>query len=90
MKMSRFKEARWVLGDTHFNSNGLFDRIYHKAYKTKDDYIEGIIKNYNNIVNKDDVVIFLGDLGDKRLLPDLIPRMNGYKILIKGNHDDIR
>ena len=39
----------------------------------------------------EDIVYFLGDLTmsiDREYLMNLISRLNGYKIMIKGNHDE--
>lgn len=53
-----------------------------------------IKKNYNEIVQENDFVIFLGDLScsrnpDKIYIKNYIRSLNGRKILIKGNHDNL-
>jgi calcineurin-like phosphoesterase family protein len=48
---------------------------------------EYMIMQHNRVVGPKDKVYFLGDLAmSKKLLP-IIHRMNGEKILIRGNHD---
>jgi calcineurin-like phosphoesterase family protein len=44
---------------------------------------------WNECVGIYDTVYFLGDfaMGPKILIPHVLKRLNGYKILIKGNHD---
>ena len=47
-----------------------------------------LIANWNEVVSVDDDVWHLGDVGmDSRKLVDIIPRLNGNKYLILGNHD---
>lgn len=41
------------------------------------------IKNINKRITKNDTIIFLGDIGDI----ECIKQINGYKVLITGNHD---
>lgn len=88
-KLNLIYQAKWVIGDNHFNDAGMFRRVYSKKFKTKEDYINKTIIMFNKIVEPDDVVIFLGDLGDRNLLPDILKRMNGRKVLIVGNHDNL-
>ncbi|HZJ89514.1 MAG TPA: metallophosphoesterase [Bacilli bacterium] len=84
----KYKEVSFVVGDLHFGDEGLFNLVYFRDFLTKEAYIEQVITNYNKIVAKNAVVIFLGDLGRKDALEKYIPRLNGYKILILGNHDE--
>lgn len=54
---------------------------------------EAILRNHNEVVKPNDTVYVLGDLmlGDKDDESlELISRMNGYKIVILGNHDSTR
>ncbi|MDD3263411.1 MAG: hypothetical protein PHT94_00785 [Candidatus Nanoarchaeia archaeon] len=51
-----------------------------------------IIKEYNNIVGKDDICYILGDISlncSKGETKEIIQRLNGTKILIAGNHDNL-
>ncbi len=41
------------------------------------------VDNINKIVNKQDTLIILGDIGN----PELLSKVRGYKVLITGNHD---
>lgn len=78
----------FLIGDLHFGDNGMFRRVYSKVFATKEEYMETLVKNYNNIVGNHHKVLFLGDLGQGEELRKYIPQMNGYKILILGNHDN--
>ena len=49
-----------------------------------------LIDNYNDVVKQDDTVYILGDLtyrAKKTETYNLIKKLNGRKILIRGNHD---
>jgi calcineurin-like phosphoesterase family protein len=49
---------------------------------------EIIIKNWNETVSSDDTVLILGDFAmAARAVEHIVPRLNGKKILILGNHD---
>ena len=50
---------------------------------------EYIIQKWNLVVNDKDIVYHLGDVGFGTLqqLKEIIARLNGTKILLKGNHD---
>lgn len=52
---------------------------------------EMIIKNWNDVVSPDDTVYHLGDvaLGPWVEWDGILTRLNGYKILVVGNHDRI-
>lgn len=76
----------FVIADTHF---------YHKnivKFENRPlDNVEQIIANWNKAVRPDDLVIHLGDvifgLNKDTVLPDLMKRLMGKKILCRGNHD---
>jgi len=50
---------------------------------------ETIISNWNKVVAEDDVIWHFGDfaLTSRGRAKWILDRLNGYKILIKGNHD---
>ena len=57
---------------------------------------ELLIKNWNSVVNNNDTIYILGDIGrcgnnkDNEYLCSVLSRLKGRKILIRGNHDDLR
>ena len=55
-----------------------------------DDMDEAIIANHNSVVKPTDKVYFLGDVIINRKYFHKIGRLNGEKVLIKGNHDIFR
>jgi calcineurin-like phosphoesterase family protein len=50
---------------------------------------EGLVENWNNIVTPQDTIYHLGDVAflNKSLTIQLCQRLNGYKVLVMGNHD---
>lgn len=77
----------WVATDWH-----LWKFNKKKKEICKNDRFDNIILNVKDCVNKDDVLIYLGDLvddgfQDKELLKETIQSLPGIKILIKGNND---
>lgn len=49
-----------------------------------------LIQNYNAVVHKNDTVYILGDISHHLPMEsanELIGKLNGKKILVKGNHD---
>lgn len=81
----------YAISDLHLSAFNpkpmdIFDEIW-KDHQMK------ILKNWNNIINNDDYVLVLGDLTwGKNMIeskPDLdfIANLNGFKIIIQGNHD---
>lgn len=63
-------------------------QIQLKAISVKE-MNEHLIEKWNNKVSKNDTVYFVGDFGYGSIteLKEIYNRLNGKKILIKGNHD---
>ena len=82
---------KFFVADHHFNHRSM---IYEceRPYKNVWNMNASIIKKWNEIVSKGDVVYHLGDFalpnkGDGHEIEDIIDKLNGNKILILGNHD---
>lgn len=78
----------YVISDTHFYHNNIL-KYCNRPYKTVDEMNSNIINNWNSIVNPNDVVLHLGDVGFGLVeqLKPIVENLNGHKILLKGNHD---
>lgn len=50
---------------------------------------ESLIELWNSTVKQNDIIFYLGDFGfgKKESLKEICTKLNGYKILIIGNHD---
>ncbi len=78
----------FAISDTHFGHANVIDYC-NRPFSSVEEMDETLIENWNSTVNKNDVVIHLGDfgLGNKDYIKSIIERLNGKKILILGNHD---
>jgi len=74
--------------DTHFHHANVI-QYCNRPFKDKNEMNEMLIKNWNSVVSPDTRVFHLGDFsfGGVTASADVISRLNGYKIIIKGNHD---
>lgn len=78
--------------DHHFGQKSLLkyfraDGKKLRSFQDINEMNETIIYNHNSVVKKSDTVFFLGDVAEELHGLDSLERMNGNKILIKGNHD---
>lgn len=76
-----------IIGDIHLGSNGLFKRIYSRDFATMEAYHTAVLNNITSRITKQSILLFLGDLGYREYFEDFFPKIDCYKILIKGNHD---
>lgn len=78
----------YFISDTHFNHENII-KYCNRPFKNSKEMNETIIKNWNDIINENDIIYHLGDLalGRKELIFDITKRLKGKKYLIRGNHD---
>jgi len=84
-----------LISDTHFYHDNIInycDRPFNNTYEMN----EYIIKKWNEVVKEDDLIVHLGDFAigwdksyktKKDSYKSIMDRLNGKKVLIKGNHD---
>ena len=63
-----------------------------RPFETVDQMNKVLIDNHNAVVRKNDTVYILGDICHRITVDkanDLISKLNGKKILIRGNHDKV-
>ena len=79
-------EHTFVTSDHHFG--GAKHGIIHESTEEED---ARHVELWNGIVGKDDLVLYVGDFCDGVIadLEALHEKLNGRKILIKGNHDQL-
>lgn len=75
----------YVTGDLHFNHWNIV-RHCNRPFSTIEEHDGTLIKNWNNVVTKNDTVIICGDFAFKNH-NHYIMALNGKKILVLGNHD---
>ena len=78
---------RYFTSDTHFGDDRL--NLYSRdlVFKNSEDFTNAFIKNWNDLVTKNDTVIHLGDVAFSEEALKTMDKLNGIKILIKGNYD---
>lgn len=88
----------YVVSDTHFGHQNMYKFTYTDAdgierrvreeFANAEEGDAAMIERWNSVVKPEDHVYHLGDVAMRR--PDLervVPRLNGHKRLILGNHD---
>lgn len=79
----------FIISDTHFGHENII-RYCNRPFHSVEEMDDVLIKNWNAVVTNQDTIIHLGDfsLGKKERCVEILQKLNGKKILIKGNHDN--
>ncbi len=80
----------FFIGDTHFGHKNIivFEGTKNlRPFATIEEHDEEIIKRWNSVVRKHDIVWHLGDVAFGKHSLEHVKRLNGAKRLIAGNHD---
>lgn len=81
----------WFTSDTHFHHANIIG-FCNRPWKTVEEMNDGLVDKWNARVKDGDIVYHCGDFAfrhDKQWL-DILDRLNGKVVLIKGNHDGKR
>src|SRR5581483_5246031 len=80
--------AELFTSDTHFGHKNVI-RYDERPFRDMDHMREMLIKNWNDTVTPSDTVYHLGDVAflGTTATREIVNRLNGRKILIRGNHD---
>lgn len=78
----------YFTSDTHFWHKNILN-FEDRPYSTVEEMTEDMIEKWNKQINDNDIVYHLGDfcLGSLEQTIDILSRLKGKIILIKGNHD---
>jgi len=81
---------RWFTSDTHFGHERIIS-LCNRPFSSVEEMNEEMIERWNKAVKPSDIVYHLGDVALGKIAESLplIGRLNGYRILIPGNHDRI-
>jgi calcineurin-like phosphoesterase family protein len=85
--------ATFLVSDTHFGHAGVCkflrdDKVTKlRPWDTPEEMDEEMVKRWNDTVRPNDKVYHLGDVVINRKALVILDRLNGDKVLIKGNHD---
>lgn len=76
--------------DPHYYHNNII-KYCNRPFNDVNHMNETMIENYNNIVRTSDTTLWLGDCfftKNQESRKHIMSRLNGRKILLRGNHDD--
>lgn len=78
----------FFIADTHFGHKNIIE-YENRPFQTTQEMDEALIANWNRTIHPQDQVFMLGDFAfaSKERTHELTTLLNGYKILILGNHD---
>ena len=85
--------ATFLVSDTHFGHAGVCKFMCEdgvtkiRPWTDADEMNEAMVKMWNETVRPTDKVYHLGDVVINRRYLPILDRLNGDKVLIKGNHD---
>jgi calcineurin-like phosphoesterase family protein len=87
--------AVFLVSDTHFGHAGVCrflrdDGTKLRPWDDSNEMDEEMIKRWNDTVRPNDKVYHLGDVVINRKAMSTLARLNGDKVLIRGNHDIFR
>lgn len=85
----------FLISDTHFGHVGVTKFLREDGTKLRpwdsvEEMDEAMIQKWNDVVKPQDTVYHLGDVVINRRALKTLYRLNGDKVLIKGNHDIFR
>lgn len=81
-------QRTFLISDTHFFHRKIME-YENRPFQTREEMNAAMIKRWNQVVKKNDMVIHLGDVAfaGKIATKEILSQLNGYKRLIMGNHD---
>lgn len=82
----------WLTADTHFGHKNII-KYCERPFKTVEEMDTTLIKNWNKLVDEQDLVYHLGDFSMSKRSGDIKryrEKLSGKIFLIKGNHDRLR
>lgn len=80
----------FAISDQHYGHDNIIKYCKRSAPNADSDAIS-MIRAHNETVTDEDLVIFVGDVSCSQygriILPKIVPKLKGKKILVRGNHD---
>lgn len=76
----------FITSDHHF-FHGNIIKYCNRPFNSYQEMNEFMIKQWNEIISPNDIVIHLGDFAFRNKANLIRPKLNGIIILVKGNHD---
>lgn len=85
---------RFLISDTHFGHRRMLEftdsmtgQRVRPHWENIEDMDEDLIQRWNSVVSPNSTIYHLGDVVINRRYLQVLSRLNGDKVLIKGNHD---
>lgn len=80
----------FVTSDLHFGHKNII-KYENRPYETIEQMNKDLIDRWNNVVKENDTIYILGDFSwyKGEQTNEILKQLNGRKILIIGNHDEI-
>lgn len=84
----------WVVSDTHFGHENII-KYCNRPFSHAREMNEILIHRWNEVVKPKDHVYHFGDVvfchkdRNQEMLDEVMPRLNGHKRLVLGNHDNV-
>lgn len=84
----------FLIADTHWGHENAWKTFQHhlggplRPFSSTEEMDEAMVTNWNNTVGPQDKVYHLGDVAMSKRHLTTLGRLNGTKVLIKGNHDN--
>lgn len=88
--MNKRKKKTWFISDTHWNHANII-KYSKRPFLDVREMNEALIENWNSVVDEEDDIYHLGDVGFDNYngkICDILRRLKGNKYLIIGNHDE--
>ena len=77
----------WFTSDHHFGHANII-KYCERPFNSVGHMNASMIGSWNGVVASDDTVYYLGDFAmQPHLVAEILPQLNGKKLLIAGNHD---
>ena len=76
----------FFIADTHFGDERI-RRYENRPFDSSTEMDAALTERWNNAVSEDDTVYLLGDFGAEGHEAEVLSRLRGKKLLVKGNHD---
>lgn len=91
-QVKRNNMTTFVISDTHFSHKNIVTFTTKSGEKVRpwdnvEEMDEELVHRWNSVVGPKDKVYHLGDVAINKSALPILSRLNGDKVLIKGNHD---
>lgn len=85
----------WVTADPHFGHLGMckftkYDGSKLRPWDHPDEMDEALVERWNEVVGDNDRVYLLGDVAFNNRTIEIVRRLSGRIVLVKGNHDQLK